>query len=97
MLMQQSIVWYDNSRLSVMETQFGFCIMGPTYNDEGLFTKRNFNVDQIVINSENPGSIDWEFMEFELAGIKKDCECTLKTEEQLNVRYYDHAKITLEN
>ena len=80
-LHQQISMYVQKGGLAIMETRFGQTIVGrapkmlPGNDECGVFNSCRINIVE-----ENDL---WRSMDAETAGIKKDCSCSLKTDEQI--------------
>ena len=80
-LHRQTGIYGDPHGISIMETRFGPCLVGPApLYSNGNYESSVFNVHFVSISKE----VDlWRFIEAETAGIMKDCPCQLKTDDEI--------------
>ena len=77
---QTALREYENG-LAIMETRLGSCIVGKSsFNQYANYVKSDYNVQFVSIQDE----IDlWKYVEAENAGISKECDCIIKTDEEI--------------
>ena len=77
---QTALHEYENG-LAIMETRLGSCIVGKSsFNQYANYVKSDYNVQFVSIQDE----IDlWKYVEAENAGISKECDCIIKTDEEI--------------
>ena len=73
-----------NNQLSVIETPFGHCLVGPVPKvSPGNYKEGQIRANSICMDSENIKDENvMNFLEAELAGITEECKCSVESDNE---------------
>ena len=79
--MHQQLEIYGNEEddLCIMETRFGLSVVGPSTDHPNGF----YECSAVRVTSIAEDVDIWKFLEAEIAGVRKDCTCQTRTDEEI--------------